>query len=172
MQGKAGMAAQFPMIKKGQQPPAWLLALVAAGVVGLGTAGVVTVRQKSEPVDIAALTVPVEAQSLTVQITANGRVQPVQTVNLSPKNAGVLEELLVEQGDRIQQGQIIARMENSDLQARLTQAEARVEQARAKVARVRAGDRPQETAQRRAEVAQAEAQVSDAQTRLSLAKPD
>ncbi|MBD1910358.1 MULTISPECIES: efflux RND transporter periplasmic adaptor subunit [unclassified Leptolyngbya] len=164
------MAAQFPMIKKGQQPPAWLLALIAAGVVGLGTAGVITVRQKSEPVDISALTVPVEAQALTVQITANGRVQPVQTVNLSPKNAGVLEELLVEQGERIQKGQIIARMESSDLQARLTQAEARVEQARAQLARVQAGDRPQETAQRRAEVSQAEAQVADAQTRLSLAE--
>lgn len=158
------------MIKKGQQPPTWLLALVAAGVVGLGTAGVVAVRQKSEPVDVAALTVPVEAQALTVQITANGRVQPVQTVNLSPKNAGVLEELLVEQGDRIQKGQVIARMENSDLQARLTQAEARVEQARAQLARIQAGDRPQETAQRRAEVAQADAQVADAQTRLSLAE--
>jgi len=164
------MAAQFPSLKKGQNPSAWVMALVAAGVVGLGTAGVVAIRQQAEPVDIASLTVPVEAEALTVKITANGRVQPVQTVNLSPKNSGILEELLVEQGDRVQQGQIIARMENADLQARLLQAEARVDQARARLAEVQSGDRPQETAQRRAEVAQAEAQVADAQTRLSLAE--
>jgi len=164
------MAAQFPLMKKGQQSRTWLIALIAAGAVGLGTAGVVAVRNQAEPVDVASLTVPVEAESLTVRINANGRVQPVQTVNLSPKNSGILEELLVEQGDRVQQGQVIARMESADLRARLVQAEARVDQARARLAEVQAGNRPEETAQRRAEVAQAEAQVADAQTRLSLAE--
>jgi len=166
------MATQVPMLnmKKGRRPSSWLLGVAAAGAVGLGVAGVLFARQNANPVDVAALTVPVEAESLTVRIIASGKVQPVRTVNLSPKSAGILRELLVEQGDRVEQGQIIARMENADTQAQLAQAQARVNQAQARLDAVQAGNRPEEISQRQAEVAQAQAQVMDAETRLNLAE--
>ena len=170
------MATQLPSLDqanpekmKGKRRSPWLLGLVAAGVLGVGIIALIRFQQSAAPVDVSALTIPVEAESLTVRITASGKVQPVQTVNLSPKTAGILQELLVEQGDRVEEGQIIARMESADVITRITQAEARVAQSQARLAELRSGSRPEETAQRQAEVAQAQAQVRDAETRLGLA---
>lgn len=170
------MATQLPSLDqanpekmKGKRRSPWLLGLVAAGVLGVGIIALIRFQQSAVPVDVSALTIPVEAESLTVRITASGKVQPVQTVNLSPKTAGILQELLVEQGDRVEEGQIIARMESADVITRITQAEARVAQSQARLAELRSGSRPEETAQRQAEVAQAQAQVRDAETRLGLA---
>lgn len=172
------MATQLSSLKhsetsakwKGKRPSPWVVGLLAAGVIGAGGVGWAILQRNANPIDVETLTVPVEAEALTVEISANGRVQPVQTVNLSPKTAGLLEDLLVEQGDRVSAGQVIARMESADLRTRVAQAQARVDQAQARLAEIRAGNRPEEIAQRQAEVAQAEAQMRDAETRLSLAE--
>ncbi|MFQ3629644.1 MAG: efflux RND transporter periplasmic adaptor subunit, partial [Cyanobacteriota bacterium] len=134
-----------------------------------GTTAALVARQNAAIPDVATMTVPVESQALTVRITANGRVQPVQTVNISPKATGILRELLVEQGDRVREGQIIARMESEDVSARMMQARAQVAEAQARLAAVRSGSRPEEIAQRQAEVERARAQVRDAETRVRLA---
>lgn len=160
---------QLPMIDKVRQPAPWLLGLVAVGVIGAGGIAVTMIRHNAAPMDISQMTVPVEAESLTVRITASGTVQPVQTVNLSPKTTGILERLYVEQGDRVTQGQVIARMESDTIAAELAQAQARVAQADARLARLRAGNRPQEVAQNQAAVEQAQARVSEAEARLALA---
>jgi HlyD family secretion protein len=163
------MTMQLPIIGKVQPSNPWLWGLVAAGLIGMGTTAALVARQNAAIPDVAALTVPVESQALTVRITANGKVQPVQTVNISPKATGILRELLVEQGDRVRKGQIIARMESEDVSARMMQARAQVAEAQARLAAVRSGNRPEETAQRQAEVEQARAQVRDAEARLQLA---
>ncbi|QKD83704.1 efflux RND transporter periplasmic adaptor subunit [Thermoleptolyngbya sichuanensis A183] len=163
------MTMRLPMIGKVQPSNPWLWGLVAAGLIGTGTTAALVARQSATIPDVAALTVPVESQALTVRITANGRVQPVQTVNISPKATGILRELLVEQGDRVREGQIIARMESEDVAARMMQARAQVAEAQARLAEVRSGNRPEEIAQRQAEVERARAQVRDAETRVQLA---
>jgi len=163
------MAMQIPLIGKVQKPNPWFLGLVVAGLVGAGAVATVAVRNHNAAPDISSLTVSVETQSLTIRIAANGKVQPIQTVNLSPKNSGILAELYVEQGDRVQKGQLIARMESNDMAPKLIQSQARVEQAQARLAELKAGDRPEETAQRQADVEQANARVQDAQARLNLA---
>lgn len=164
------MTMQLPGIGKVRQPAPWLLGLVAAGILGTGTAVVVIARQQAAPIDVSALTVPVESKSLTVRITSSGSVEPIQTVNLSPKTSGILAELLVEQGDRVQQGQVIARMEGDTIVAELAQAQAQVDRARADLARIRSGNRPQEIAQGRATVEQARASVEEARARLTRAQ--
>lgn len=163
------MTMQIPLIGKVQKPNPWFLGLVVAGLVGAGAVATVAVRNHNAAPDISSLTVSVETQSLTIRIAANGKVQPIQTVNLSPKNSGILAELYVEQGDRVQKGQLIARMESNDMSPKLIQSQARVEQAQARLAELKAGDRPEETAQRQADVEQANARVQDAQARLNLA---
>jgi len=163
------MTMQLPLIGKVQSSNPWLWGLLAVGLIGTGTTAALVARQNARIPDVARLTVPVESQVLTVRITANGRVQPVQTVNISPKATGILRELLVEQGDRVRAGQIIARMENEDVAARMMQARAQVAEAQARLAAVRSGNRPEEIAQRRAEVERAQAQVRDAETRVQLA---
>ncbi|WP_068516589.1 efflux RND transporter periplasmic adaptor subunit [Leptolyngbya sp. O-77] len=160
---------QLPLIGKVRPSNPWLWGLVAVGLIGTGTTAALVARQNAAIPNVATLTVPVESQALTVRITANGKVQPVQTVNISPKATGILRELLVEQGDRVREGQIIARMESEDVAARMMQARAQVAEAQARLAEVRSGSRPEEIAQRQAEVERARAQVRDAETRVQLA---
>ncbi len=163
------MTTHSSQISKKKQPNPWLLGLIAAGLIGTG-ATYALVQRRSTPLDLASMTVPVQSESMQVQITASGTVQPIQTVNLSPKNPGILVKLYVKQGDRVQKGQLIAQMENDDAQAQLAQAEARVARAEAKLAQANSGNRPAEIAQAEARVQQAQARVVEAEARLDLAK--
>ena len=152
---------EIPLIgKKLKYPYRWLMGLIASGVLIVGTTTTIkTIQQGNKPLDINKLTVPVEAKSVTVRITASGKVQPVQSVNISPKSPGLLAALNVEQGDTVKQGQIIARMDNSEIKMRILQYEANLEQVKAQLAESQAGSRPEEIAQGKARVDQAQAQL-------------
>lgn len=155
---------QIPLLgTKIKSPSRWVLGLMAAGVFVAGTVATNTfITQRGRNEDISQLTVPVEAKNVTLRITASGRVTPVQSVNVSPKNGGILAQLFVEQGDKVQQGQIIGKMNSADIQARIQQARANVAQAKAQLDQARAGSRPQEIAQSRARLASADAQLAEA----------
>lgn len=166
----------LPLIGKVDKKPArWLLALLATGVVVVpGTAYLVS-RQSAPRQDNAMTTV--ESRTVTARISASGEVVPVQTVNLSPKTAGRISQLLVDQGDRVTQGQIVARMDASDLEAERTQAIARVNEAQARLNQLRAGSRIEEIRQAEAEVNRARAEVervrglvADAQSGVEFAR--
>jgi HlyD family secretion protein len=155
---------EIPVIGKVKYPLRWLMGLIAGGVLVVGTATTYTlVNQGTNKEDIAQLTVPVKAQNVTLRITASGKVVPVQSVNISPKNPGVLSQLYVEQGDRIQQGQILARMDSASIEAQKSQYRANLAQSQAQLAEALAGSRPQEIAQSKARLAQAQAQLAQAQ---------
>lgn len=153
---------EIPLIgKKVKYPLRWLIGLIAGGVLIVGTTTTIkTIQQKNKPLDVSKLTVPVEAKSVTVRITASGKVQPVQSVNISPKSPGLLAALNVEQGDTVKQGQIIARMDNSEIKMRILQYKANLDQAKAQLADSEAGSRPEEIAQAKARVEQAQAQLA------------
>ncbi|QFS45059.1 efflux RND transporter periplasmic adaptor subunit [Nostoc sphaeroides] len=154
---------EIPVVGKVKYPLRWLMGLIAGGVLVVGTATTYTlVNQGASKEDIAQLTVPVAAKNVTLRITASGKVVPVQTVNISPKNPGVLSQLYVQQGDRIQQGQILARMDSAGIEAQRSQYRANLAQSQAQLAEAIAGSRPQEIAQARARLAQAQAQLTQA----------
>ena len=66
-----------------------------------------------------------------VEIQASGTVEPIQSVNISPKNPGRIAKLLVEQGSLVKKGQPLAIMENQELFAEGAEAEAKLQQAKA-----------------------------------------
>lgn len=162
---------QVPLIGKVRRPWVWLLAGLAAAVVAAGV-GAGVWRSRQGAYDVEAFTTPAAVEPLTVRVTASGTVRPVQTVNLSPENAGILAEVFVEQGDRVEVGQLIARMNNRDTAAQVRQNRAAVAEAAAALADLRQGSRPDEIAQAEAAVAANRAQVRDAQARLDLATSD
>ncbi|MDZ7993404.1 MAG: efflux RND transporter periplasmic adaptor subunit [Nostoc sp. EfeVER01] len=154
---------EIPVIGKVKYPLRWLMGLMAGSALVVGTITTYTlVNQGTNKEDIAQLTVPVAAQNVTLRITASGKVVPVQSVNISPKNPGVLSQLYVEQGDRIQQGQILARMDSAGIEAQRSQYRANLAQSQAQLAQAVAGSRPQEIAQAKARLAQAQAQLAAA----------
>ncbi len=155
---------KLPLIGKVDKPPRWLLGLIVAALIGGGgffayrTFGQRQPRQQQK-----ALTVPVKTQDLSVRISASGTATPLQEVNLSPKTSGRLAQLYVDQGDRVEQGQILARMDEREIQTSLDQSTANLAQAEARLALARAGSRPEE-------IAQAEAQVDVAQSQATLTR--
>ena len=153
---------EIPLIgKKVKYPLRWLIGLIASGVLIVGTTATIkTIQQGNKPPDITKLTVPVAAKDITVRITASGKVQPIQSVNISPKSSGLLADLNVEQGDKVKKGQIIARMDNSEIKMRIIQYKANLAQAKAQLAESLAGTRPEEIAQGKARVDQAQAQLA------------
>lgn len=161
---------QIPILGKVRRPVLWLLSIIALGIIGIGIIGAWVTRIRRPAYDLEALTVPVEATELTVRITASGTVEPIQTVNLSPETSGILEELYVEQGDRVTEGQRIAQMKNDDVEAQIRLQEAAVLEAEAQLADVIRGADPEEIAQAEAALRSANAQVRDLQARLDLAE--
>src|SRR2546428_423007 len=75
-------------------------------------------------------------------VTANGYVVARTRASVSAKVAGRLEWLGVSEGSRIEKGEVIARLENADYVAQVTQAEAALATARAQLAEAEA-DRDQ-----------------------------
>ena len=154
---------EVPLIGKVKYPLRWGIGLIVAGSLAVGTTITYNlVNQRNREQNITELTVPVEAQNVTLRITASGKVVPIQSVNISPKNPGVLAQLYVEQGDRVEEGQVLARMDVGDIRAQILQQRANLAQVQAQLDQARAGSRPQEIQQAQARLAQAEAQLSQA----------
>jgi HlyD family secretion protein len=91
--------------------------LLLGGIAG-GGFGIYRAIAPSQNTQSQILRAPVEQQSLPITLSANGTVKAERTINLSPKSAGYLKQLLVKEGDRVRQGQIVAYMDNSNLQGR------------------------------------------------------
>ncbi len=154
---------QLPLFDKVTKPTPWIAALVVVGVVGTGVTTAIALRS-SEPAQqesIQKLTVPVKPESITVRIQASGEVQPVRRVNLSPKTQGRLAELYVEQGDRVEKGEVVARMEVGELEGQLMQARARLQRQQANLEKLRTGSRPEEIDRARARLRKAEASLAE-----------
>lgn len=71
---------------------------------------------------------------LTVTVTATGTLQPVNQVEVGTETSGTVAAVLVDFNDRVKAGQVLARLDTEQLQARLRQSEAALELARAQVA--------------------------------------
>lgn len=154
-----------------QRPLPWILGGLVLSLLGIGAVVAVS-RSRDNGYDVAALTVPVETTEVTVRINASGEVEAFRTVNLSPKNSGIVAELLVEQGDSVAQGQIVARMDIDDLDAQLSQNQASLVEAEAQLKDLQQGTDLPQLAQAEANLEAVQAQVMEAEARLRLVEGD
>jgi HlyD family secretion protein len=136
-----------------------LIGLLLLGGIAGGGFAIYRAIAPSQNTQSQTLTAPVEQQSLPITLSANGTVKAERTINLSPKSAGYLKQLLVKEGDRVRQGQIVAYMDNSNLQGQLTQARGQLAQQEANLNKLLNGNRSED-------IAQAEAQLAEAQAKL------
>ncbi|MEA5463898.1 HlyD family secretion protein [Leptothoe sp. PORK10 BA2] len=111
--------------------------------------------------DSELLTQAVEQATVPVVITANGTVEAERSINLSPKNAGVVAMLLVEEGDRVTQGQVVALMDDSNLRGELLQVQGQLAQQKANLDLLITGERPEDIARAEAQLAEAEASLQE-----------
>lgn len=118
-------------VEKEKNPLPWIIGAMIGGILLLGGATYGILNRPNATSRLDESTVVVTERALTLEIRATGVVQPVQSVNISPKNPGILTRLLVEQGSIVQEGQPIAVMENEQLFAQGAQAQARLSEAQA-----------------------------------------
>lgn len=89
-------------------------------------------------------------------IQASGFIE-AEEVAIAPELGGRVVELLVEEGDEVEAGQVLARLDGTLLEAKIAAAQAELEVAQAQLAQVRAGARAEKLRQAEAQLAQAEA---------------
>jgi HlyD family secretion protein len=107
----------------------------------------------------------VKLSNLNITVTANGTVQPEKLINASPKTSGRLKRLIVQEGDRVREGQILAYMDDSNLRGQLKQAQGQLESAEANLQKLKAGNRPQDIIQAQAS-ANSQASLRQAESNL------
>lgn len=153
--------------------------LIAAGVLLTGAIGLAGATQLGwlKPGGeankaLAELTVEAKREKLMAKVKASGTITPRQTVNVSPKSAGRVMKLMVEQGDAVVEGQELARMDSSDLEGERNQALAAVASAQARLQQLRSPNRSELVRQAENEVDRSQGDVFNAASEISNAKSE
>jgi HlyD family secretion protein len=102
-------------------------------------------------------------------LEASGTIEATEA-RLGFPMPGRVEEVLVREGDRVEAGAELARLDAEEARARLSQAEAQIAQASAALAELERGSRREEIASSRAAAAAAEQRREDAQRDFDRAR--
>ena len=78
----------------------------------------------------------VSRQDLSRRVQVSSPVEPLRTIRLAARTEGIVGEVNVEAGDRVEQGQVLARLDVSEQRAELARAEAALREARANYERL------------------------------------
>jgi RND family efflux transporter MFP subunit len=123
----------------------WILSAVAVAALLAGGARWASQRQaaKTPTVPTAAVVPSIElaasdvfiarTQTLSLGIAVSGALKASQSAIVKARVAGELQELIVREGDRVQAGQVVARIDPTEYQARVRQAQQQADAARAQV---------------------------------------
>ena len=101
--------------------PYWFGTFIAAFIVW------VALRDNSSTLRVNADLITIgEVQSgeFNDYIRISGQVNPMTTVQLSPRESGIVEEIVIEEGSTVKEGDIIVRISNDDLDLEILNSEA------------------------------------------------
>jgi RND family efflux transporter MFP subunit len=96
-------------------------------------------KPESLPSDSAAITVktsPVKKEYIAFPIHTNGILASPEEIKLSFKVGGIVEAILVDEGERVREGQLLAQLEKSEIEAMAKQARSAYEKAERDFSRV------------------------------------
>ena len=154
----------------------WLIVAVAVVLIaGLGYIGYPYFFSQQAMAEAPAETAAVRRGTLLVTVSATGSLVPHSEVSLAFSSGGRVAEVLVEEGQVMEAGQPLARLETDDLALQVAQAEATLKTAEAQLAQVKAGTRPEDIAAAEASLAAARGSLASSQgtlanTQASLAR--
>ena len=113
----------------------------------------------------------VETDRIERTLKIRGTVAAYELIPVKSSATGLsIKEILVERGNYVTKGQILARLDSDILQAELTYAQAAEQKAKAYLAELKAGSLPEEIAQAQQKVIGAKAKVAQAESDLDLIK--
>jgi HlyD family secretion protein len=99
-----------------------LVLLIAGGVFAATRGGT-----KIDPSKLAK----VEKGDLAKSVVATGKVTPITKVEVKSKASGIVKKLLVDYGDRVKKGQLLAQLDKIEIEAQVEQSKAALEAAEA-----------------------------------------
>jgi HlyD family secretion protein len=140
------------------------LALMAAWLTTRGSANTATTALSGWQ-NVAATT-----GTISATVNATGNVEAQAQADLRFASDGTVTEILVKPGDKVQAGQPLARLDATDLQLQVEQAQADLQQAQADFDKLKNKATPEELAAAQARVAQAQGQYQ--QTAGSVSNAD
>ncbi|HEY0588365.1 MAG TPA: efflux RND transporter periplasmic adaptor subunit [Pseudoduganella sp.] len=133
-----------------KSPKRWRLPLIGLVVLGLAGGGWTIMKSQAKPVaapkagaeaakpapvlelasaDVAAI----DARPLSVGLPLSGSLIPVNQATIKSKVSGQVQEAVLREGVSVQEGQVLARLDQADLKARLAQQQAMLEEAQARM---------------------------------------
>lgn len=103
---------------------AWYIA-AAAALAALLVWTVLGTTANTTTVDASDITISdVTRGKFDDYVRLNGQVLPIQVVQISPEEGGIVREKVVEEGTRVRKGDVILRLSNSNLDLQILNAEA------------------------------------------------
>lgn len=106
--------------------------------------------------------------NITATVSGSGSISAASTVDLAFQTSGVVAEILVDEGDSVSAGQVIAVLDTRDLALQVASAQAALDSANARLAQVTKGNtRPTDLTSAQAQLASAQAQLTSARERLA-----
>jgi HlyD family secretion protein len=156
---------EFPLSGKSKNPLPWILGIMTGGILIVGLITYKAFETPSSESQLEKTTVEAARETLAVEIDASGTVEPIQSVNISPKNPGRVVQLRTDQGMKVKKGQILAVMENTEIQAQGAAAQAKFQRAVAEYETARV-EIPAEIAQAQNRLAQAQARLQQAAAKI------
>ena len=118
----------LPRAKRKRPPLLVIVALLVALALVAATVAIYRVRASAT---VTYDTAPVVRQDLVQSVTATGTVNPQNTIAVGTQESGTISEIDVDYNSHVKQGQILAKIDPTALQASLDQAEASLAQAEA-----------------------------------------
>ena len=124
--------------------------IASAAVVLTSGAGIARMSGQAEPATPVRVGL-VESRALESMVRASGWIQPRLAVDVQSDIMGRVTEMLVQEGDPVQEGQVLLRIDPTQYEAAVARARAGVSEAKAREAQARASLLQAEQALRRAQ---------------------
>jgi HlyD family secretion protein len=145
----------------------WLVAGVVVVILAI-LAALALSNPPGQPAAGGPTTVAVSRGAIVASVTGSGSVAAAQSIDLPFQTNGTVVAVLVAEGDAVQAGQVLARLDSRDLELQVASAEAELERARVQLSQTQSGNvKPAEIEAQEAAVASAQAQLASAQAQLA-----
>jgi HlyD family secretion protein len=103
---------------------------IALGLVLLIAGGLIAATRGGTKIDPSKLQ-KVEKGDLAKSVVATGKVTPITKVEVKSKASGIVKKLLVDSGDKVKKGQLLAQLDKEEIEAQVEQSRAAAEAAAA-----------------------------------------
>ncbi|MGI6553079.1 MAG: efflux RND transporter periplasmic adaptor subunit [Bacillota bacterium] len=135
-------------------------------VLAIGSLGGLAFYQSLQKAGIPVQTIQVVEEPLQVKVFATGRVRAEKEDQIYAPFSGIIKEVLVEVGDRVTKGQVLARFDMKELERQLREARARLQLEEANLLQAKAGAREEDLSKARARLDQSRAALEHALLQL------